>query len=52
MRFRDFGPRLYRVYGPLGNGFSLEDKKALIIGGGIGIPPLLELAKLAKCEKI
>jgi dihydroorotate dehydrogenase electron transfer subunit len=37
--------------GPLGNGFSLEDKKALIIGGGIGIPPLLELAKQLKCEK-
>lgn len=37
--------------GPLGNGFTLEGKKALIIGGGIGIPPLLELAKQLKCEK-
>ena len=29
---------------PLGNGFELvENKKVLLIGGGIGIPPLLEL---------
>ena len=29
---------------PLGNGFELvEDKKVLLIGGGIGIPPLLQL---------
>lgn len=37
--------------GPLGKGFTLEDKKALIVGGGIGIPPLLELAKNLNCEK-
>ncbi|NLJ96123.1 MAG: dihydroorotate dehydrogenase electron transfer subunit [Clostridiales bacterium] len=37
--------------GPLGNGFTLEGKKALIIGGGIGIPPLLELSKQLTCEK-
>lgn len=37
--------------GPLGNGFTLEGSKALIIGGGIGIPPLLELAKQLDCEK-
>ncbi|TAH69841.1 MAG: dihydroorotate dehydrogenase electron transfer subunit [Anaerolineaceae bacterium] len=37
--------------GPLGNGFTLEGKKALIVGGGIGIPPLLELAKQLKCKK-
>lgn len=31
---------------PLGNGFSLvENKKVLLIGGGIGTPPLLELKK-------
>lgn len=36
--------------GPLGNGFTPEGKKALLIGGGIGIPPMLELAKQLDCE--
>ncbi len=44
------GDRLV-VMGPLGNGFTLKDKKALLIGGGIGIPPMLELAKSLDCEK-
>jgi dihydroorotate dehydrogenase electron transfer subunit len=39
------------VLGPLGNGFTLKDKKAIIIGGGIGIPPMLQLAKELDCEK-
>lgn len=41
------------VMGPLGNGFPLaaEGKKAFLIGGGIGIPPMLELAKQLGCEK-
>jgi dihydroorotate dehydrogenase electron transfer subunit len=39
------------VMGPLGNGFTMEGSKALIIGGGIGIPPMLELAKELTCEK-
>lgn len=34
-----------RILGPLGNGFPLEKKNAFLIGGGIGIPPMLELAK-------
>ncbi len=38
------------VMGPLGNGFTLEGKKAILIGGGIGIPPMLELAKQLNCE--
>jgi orotidine 5'-phosphate decarboxylase subfamily 2 len=39
------------VMGPLGNGFPLKSKKAFLIGGGIGIPPMLELAKQLNCEK-
>ena len=35
-----------RVLGPLGNGFSVQrGKKAFLIGGGIGVPPMLQLAK-------
>ncbi|MBR1865016.1 MAG: dihydroorotate dehydrogenase electron transfer subunit [Lachnospiraceae bacterium] len=33
------------VMGPLGNGFQKRDTKAILIGGGIGIPPMLQLAK-------
>ena len=37
------------VFGPLGNGFPYqeleESEKAVIIGGGIGIPPLYYLTK-------
>ena len=39
------------VVGPLGNGFPLLRKKAFLIGGGIGIPPMLELARELSCEK-
>lgn len=39
------------IMGPLGNGFPLKSKKAFLIGGGIGIPPMLELAKELDCEK-
>lgn len=38
------------VMGPLGNGFPLIHKKAFLIGGGIGIPPMLELSKHLKGE--
>ncbi len=40
-----------RILGPLGNGFPLGEKSAFLIGGGIGIPPMLELAKELQCEK-
>lgn len=36
------------VVGPLGNGFTLKEGKCILIGGGIGIPPMLELAKQLK----
>ncbi|BCK00632.1 dihydroorotate dehydrogenase electron transfer subunit [Anaerocolumna chitinilytica] len=41
------------VMGALGNGFPLSGSKvkAILIGGGIGIPPMLELAKELDCEK-
>ncbi|TCK92379.1 dihydroorotate dehydrogenase electron transfer subunit [Natranaerovirga hydrolytica] len=43
---------LIDVLGPLGNGFDLKDNQvSVIMGGGIGIPPLLELCKQLKGEK-
>ena len=42
------------VIGPLGNGFPFEKaegKKVFLMGGGIGVPPILELAKQMECEK-
>ena len=37
------------VIGPLGNGYTVvENKKVLVVGGGIGVPPLLELSKKLK----
>lgn len=43
--------RNLEIMGPLGNGFPLKEKKAFLIGGGIGIPPMLYLAKEMNCEK-
>lgn len=42
---------MVRILGPLGNGFTQKDKKAILIGGGIGIPPMLELMKQLDCDK-
>lgn len=40
------------IMGPLGNGYTLKNEgRALLIAGGIGIPPMLELAKTLQCEK-
>lgn len=42
------------VIGPLGNGFpyeKAEGKHVFLMGGGIGVPPILELAKQMNCEK-
>lgn len=43
------------ILGNLGNGFPLEEgrgKKVFLMGGGIGIPPILELAKRMDAEKM
>ena len=37
----------FEILGPLGNGFPIEEakgKKVLMIGGGIGVPPMLQTA--------
>ncbi|MDR1700072.1 MAG: dihydroorotate dehydrogenase electron transfer subunit [Lachnoclostridium sp.] len=38
------GDRIH-LLGPLGNGFVKREKEKLLIGGGIGIPPMLQLSK-------
>ena len=35
------------VLGPLGHGFDVSAKKLLVVGGGIGVPPMLGAAKAA-----
>lgn len=42
------------IIGPLGNGFPLEKgkgKRVFLMGGGIGIPPILELSRQLDCEE-
>ncbi|MCI9437398.1 MAG: dihydroorotate dehydrogenase electron transfer subunit [Lachnospiraceae bacterium] len=42
------------ILGPLGNGFPVEKgsgKKVFLMGGGIGIPPILELARQMDAQK-
>ena len=42
------------ILGTLGNGFPLEagkGKKVFLIGGGIGVPPILEMAKQMDADK-
>ncbi len=42
------------VLGPLGNGFPLEEaagKRVFLIGGGIGVPPMLETMKQLDSQK-
>lgn len=40
------------LIGPLGNGFSITDKKALLIGAGVGIAPVIYLSKALKEKDI
>ena len=45
---------LLRIIGPLGNGYPISEeyKAPILIGGGIGIPPILQLSKdLSHIEK-
>ena len=37
--------QMLEILAPLGNGYPMQGGRCLLIGGGIGIPPLLELAK-------
>ena len=42
------------ILGVLGNGFPIDKakgKRVFLMGGGIGIPPMLELAKRLDCRK-
>ena len=36
------------ILGPLGNGFSMPEGKLIIVGGGVGTPPMLFAAESAK----
>jgi len=36
------------ILGPLGNGFTMPDDKIIIVGGGVGTPPMLFAAEFAK----
>lgn len=52
--FSKLGPgETIRIQGPLGNGFPLDPgfSSVMIVGGGIGIPPLLYLAKSLHIKK-
>lgn len=42
------------VLGPLGRGFDVSGKKLLVVGGGIGVPPMLGCAQYApgRCTAI
>ncbi len=53
--FSGYGPgETLRLVGSLGNGFPLEKgyQKVFLIGGGIGVPPMVELSKQLPGEKL
>lgn len=36
---------MIHIFGPLGNGYPLENSDVLLLGGGVGVPPLLDAAQ-------
>lgn len=40
------------IFGPLGVGFEVNYDEAILIGGGVGIPPMLELSKQIYGRKV
>ena len=41
----------FSILGPIGNGFKAKPGRPLLVGGGVGIAPLIYLSKLLKDEK-
>lgn len=41
----------FSILGPIGNGFELKSGRPLLIGGGVGIAPLIYLSRKLKNEK-
>lgn len=39
------------VIAPLGQGFEFSDKRAILVGGGVGVPPMVMLAKSRSIQK-
>lgn len=46
---RKAGDKL-EILGPLGNGFPLKGKQPLLMGGGIGVPPMVQLGAALKAQ--
>ncbi|MDM8143514.1 dihydroorotate dehydrogenase electron transfer subunit [Megamonas hypermegale] len=41
----------FSILGPIGNGFALKDGRPLLVGGGVGIAPLIYLSRQLKDQK-
>ena len=41
----------FSILGPIGNGFKLKEGRPLLVGGGVGIAPLIYLSRLLKDQK-
>ena len=41
----------FSILGPIGNGFKLKEGRPLLVGGGVGIAPLIYLSRLLKRPK-